>query len=379
MLNLTQHEALPPLDLALPAKRRSPGLALALSLLFPGLGQAYLGMHGSAGWIIGAESVLLLLIYSGAGNLHAQAIFSAPILYCFAMADAYFAAREQNAGVDDLLIGANPRIAAVLNLLTKGFGYFYLGDRTKGIVCFIACVAIQAVILLHFNVWTSILAISLQAAIAVDGYRVARQRLLAAHPELAPAPNSNDNPIARANPGGLPPAIAAAFFLIVSVIFLVGYGTLRAISGHSITAGGVIEQGPDGLLYRNPAEHLSIEAPDNWTSARTPNSLIMLQGNGESVILLAQYSMFATGNVLEADRKDILKRHPAATITYSSPVISNHVTRSFDSAYISDKGSAIYQRVIYMRRGIKLIMLVETWVGSDKRPVMDQVEQSLKF
>ena len=250
MLDLAQHEELPPLDLALPAKRRSPELALALSLLFPGLGHTYLGMHRSAGWIIATETFLVLLIVSGSGTLHAEALFSAPVLYCFAMADAYFAAREQNARVDGLLIRANPRIAAVLNLLTKGFGYFYLGDRTKGVVCFIVCSAIQGVLLLRPNVWTSILAISLQAAIAVDGYRIARQRLLAAHPELAPTANSSDDPVARANPGGLPPAIATVFFLIIGAIFLISYSTLRAINGHAITTGGVIEQGPGGLIYR---------------------------------------------------------------------------------------------------------------------------------
>ena len=69
----------------------------------------------------------------------------------------------------------------------------------------------------------------------------------------------------------------------------------------------------------------------------------------------------------------------AATIAYSNPFISNHTTQSLDSSYISDKGTAINQRIIYRRRGIKLIMLVETWLESNRRPVMDQVEQSLKF
>jgi hypothetical protein len=379
MLDLTQYEELPPLDLTPPTRRKSPELALALSLLFPGLGHTYLGMHRSAGWIIATETFLLLLIFSGSGTLHAQAIFSAPVLYCFAIADAYFAAREQNAGVDGLLIGTNPRVTAVLNLLTKGFGYFYLGDRTKGIVCFIACSAVQGVLLLRTNVWTSILAISLQAAIAVDGYRIAHQRLLTSHPELASAAHSADDPVARANPGGLPPAIATVFFLIISALFLVGYSTLRAINGHSITTGSVLEQGPDGLLYRNPAQNLAINVPDDWTSTRTPDSLVTLRGPGMSVILLVKYSMSATDSVLEADRKAILKIHPAATIAYSNPFISNRTTQSLDSSYISDKGTAINQRIIYRRRGIKLIMLVETWIGSDRRPVMDQVEQSLKF
>ena len=31
----------------------------------------------------------------------------------------------------------NPRVAAVLNLLTHGFGYFYLGERGKGLLVFL--------------------------------------------------------------------------------------------------------------------------------------------------------------------------------------------------------------------------------------------------
>ncbi len=379
MLDLTQYEELPPLDLAPPTRRRSPELALALSLLFPGLGHIYLGMRRSAGWIIGMETLFMLLIFSGSGTLHAEALFSAPVLYCFAMADAYFAAREQNAGVDGLLIGTNPRVTAVLNLLTKGFGYFYLGDRTKGIVCFIVCSVVQGVLLLRTNVWTSIFAISLQAAIAVDGYRIARQRLLADHPELAPTTDSTGNVVTRANPGGLPPAIVTVFLLIVCSTFLIGYGTLRAITGHFITGGGVIEQGPAGLLYRNPAQNVAITVPDSWNSERTANSLIMLQGDGGSVILLAQYSMYATASVLEADRASVLHTHPAASVHSSDIVISNHIAQSLDSAFENTPGTSVHQRFIYLRRGIKLFLIVETWVGPSQRAVLDQAEQSFAF
>jgi TM2 domain-containing membrane protein YozV len=379
MLDLAQYEELPPLDITPPATRRNPLIALALSLLFPGLGHLYLGMRRRAGWLIGFESLCLLLIWSGSGTLHGEAIFSAPIIYCFAMADAYFGARERNAGVNVFLVGTNPRIAAVLNLLTKGFGYFYLGDRVKGVVCFIACTTVQAIILMRLNVWTSIFAISLQVAIAVDGYRIARQRLLAANPELSPTADSSDDLIARANPGGLSPAIATVFFLTVGAVFLIGYSTLRAITGHSITTSGVIEQGPDGLIYRNPAEHISIEVPGNWTSNRTQNSLTMLQGGSTSVILLEHYSIAATKSVLESDLKAILGRHPDADISYSPVATSNHATESFNAAFVNKSSTQIHQRIIYGRRGIKLIMLVETWVGADQRLILDQIEHSLKY
>lgn len=377
MLNLAQYEELPSLDLVPPAKHRSPLLALALSALFPGLGQLYIGLHRNAAWIIGFEFYCIATIYAGSGTLHAQSIFVAPILYCYAVADAYFAAREYNAGVDSLLIGTNPRIAALLNLVTKGFGYFYLGDRAKGVICFVVCSAVQAALLLRLNVWTSILALSLQAAIGLDGYRVARQRLLADHPGLIPRADPADDLIARANPGGLPPAITTFFFLALGTFFLIGYATLRAITGHFITTQGALENGPNGLTYRNAVEHVSITAPDAWTSDRTQNSLVMLRGDGASVILLDQYSINAIGSTLEADRKSLVGRHPEASITYPGTIVAQRPAQAFEATYTNNSGATIHQRIAYVRRGIRIFVLVESWITEDKRPLLDQIEQSV--
>jgi hypothetical protein len=172
-LNLQTYEPLSPSAPVQPEKPRNPLLALLLSLVFPGLGHVYLRFWRSAAWIAGFELIFLLLIANGNGMLHATAIISTPCLYLFSIIDAYFGAREWNAGVTGWMIGANPRVTAILNLLTKGFGYFYLGDRTKGIVCFLVMSVAQSALLLHTNIWTQTLAISLQAAIALDGYRVA--------------------------------------------------------------------------------------------------------------------------------------------------------------------------------------------------------------
>ena len=59
------------------------------------------------------------------------------IFYAFGSLDDYFTAREVSRGIDRRLMN-NPRIAALLNLLTRGLGYFYLGERVKGIVVFVA-------------------------------------------------------------------------------------------------------------------------------------------------------------------------------------------------------------------------------------------------
>ena len=202
MLNLTEHEQLRPAELTPPERRRSPTVALLLSMLFPGLGHLYVGLRRNALWLVGCEGTALAIMTYGSGSLHGQSILVVPSLYCFAMADAYFSARERNAGATSLLIRANPRITATLNLLTKGFGYFYLGDRIKGIVCFLVIGAAQIALLLRINVWTSAFAITMQIAVAADGYRVARQRLLANHPNLDRSQDGGPGPIELANPTG---------------------------------------------------------------------------------------------------------------------------------------------------------------------------------
>jgi TM2 domain-containing membrane protein YozV len=377
MPDLAQFEEPLPAEPSELGSRRSPELALLLSLLFPGLGHIYVGKTRSGFTIIAFESLALLGVFYASGDLHGNFILAAPILYCFAMADAYFAARERNAGVDDLLVGTNPRIVAVLNLLTKGFGYFYLGDRLKGAACFVVCSAIQAAILIHLTVWTSILAISLQVVIALDGYRVARQRLLAAYPELAPATDPAQDIVGRANPGGLPPTAATSIFLVVGTLFLIGYSVLRVLTGHFITQGGSLERGPSGLAYNNPTERVAITAPETWNSNSTPQSLIMLEGDGVNCILLDQYSMYAAQSSLDADRKAVFGKHPDANFAENRVFLSNHMAKVLDSDFTNDAGKHLFQRFIYIRRGLKLFMVVETWTDPAQRPILDRIEKSL--
>jgi hypothetical protein len=61
-----------------------------------------------------------------------MAMLAVLVLYVFSFLDAYYVAREINAGMDSLVDSNNPRVATTLNLLTNGFGYWYLGERTKG-------------------------------------------------------------------------------------------------------------------------------------------------------------------------------------------------------------------------------------------------------
>jgi hypothetical protein len=295
------------------------------------------------------------------------------------MADAYFAARERNAGVTSLLTGANPRIAAILNLLTKGFGYFYLGDRVKGAVCFVVVSAVGALILIHTSIWTSILAISLQIAVAVDAYRVGRQRLFARHPVLLPTSDGTPDAVERSNPGGLQPGIASAFFLVLAAVSVLTYATLRAMSGEHITTLGVLELGPSGLIYRNLAEHIEMTAPGNWSESRAGVELVKLSGEGSSFIVTDQYAIFASDTAIDSNVAAILERHPEAHVVRSEGSLAGQSYKSFQASFQNESGVTVTQRFVVLRRGLKMFIVIETWVDGSQRHTLDGIEQSMRL
>lgn len=125
----------------LPPQPKNPGLAFLISLLLPGLGQFYCGKVKRGLWtlvffLLAMAGVVFLFPHlekEGFDTLWAIAFRTALVLYGFGFLDAYLTAREMSAGTHQHML-ENPRVAAVLNLLTRGFGYWYVGERKKAIV-----------------------------------------------------------------------------------------------------------------------------------------------------------------------------------------------------------------------------------------------------
>jgi hypothetical protein len=382
-LNLLTYEPLPALAPTQPETRRKPLLALLLSLIFPGLGHLYLRLWRHAAWIIGFELLCLLAIAGGAGQLHAAALITAPALYIFAVVDAYFSAREWNAGVTGWLVGENPRITAILNLTTKGFGYFYLGDRTKGIVCFLAMCFGQALLLQRTNIWTQALAISLQVAIALDGYRVARERLFATHPELRSTVDPQGNPsadvIEQANPGELKPAHAMVFFGLIGATMLILYATLMALNGHAVRSTGNLEQGAPGLTFRNSHEGIELTVPTGWNPFRSEDALAALQTDGYSLIAEEQFGTYSVDTMLSATEVTVSRGHSDATFSPFTATLAGRSASGFETSYNNSEDLSIHQRVLGVRRGYKIFILIETWRSSEDRAIFDAIERSVRF
>lgn len=206
---------------------RTPALAFALALLLPGAGQLYSGAR-RRGLVTLAFSIGFLAATLSLGPDHAfggAALRAVLLLYVFGFLDAYFTAREVNRGLAAAL-GENPRVAAILNLIAPGFGYFYLSQRAKGLFVFLAFRLLPSVALTEgwLMVAASLGQELVAALVAADAYRIAQRPRAFALERAAEA---------EAGPG-LPafvPLGCAALLLTVYVLLML-IGALILFLGH---------------------------------------------------------------------------------------------------------------------------------------------------
>jgi len=164
-------------------------------------------------------------------NLQGDGVLLVVVLWVFSFLDAYFTATEINSAQDAQVDAQNPRVAVTLNLLTAGFGYFYLGERAKGMAFFVGTQIVR------FGVprmtgykggIVSAVVVVVQVMMGVDAYFIARRQLKEA---LGPAPEQ-PVPITTSRvpaflPIGLACIVGAGFFMamIVGLAFQAARGT----------------------------------------------------------------------------------------------------------------------------------------------------------
>ncbi len=315
LLGLSEYQALPPLEPEYPTIPKSATLAFLISLILPGIGQVY-AKRQTAGWVTLAFFTLFFLASIGAliqGKTAAMgaSVFCAAALYIFGFLDAYFAALEYNQGISSYLIGGNPRIACILNFLTNGIGYFYLGDRGKGLVMFVGFAILRQAFLrvTGNNHWFNDLWIILQAVLAYDAYRVARKRLLESFPQLA------NHSWRAATDGQLTPAvpISLAIVLALPVIGLVGLGGLaQSATGIRITASDV-QSTPQGIAYTNKDLGVKLLLPDGWQISQPAEDTMInahkVDQDGEcKILLLRNFSWRSPEGFQKAMERQIAKQ-----------------------------------------------------------------------
>lgn len=208
-------------------RKRSPLAAFLLSLFVPGLGHFYCGK-----WKRGLTTLGLFLLGSlaalgllGDPNPDSELAFEVAIsvafgFYVFGFLDAYFTAREMSEGFHELL-PHNPRVAGLLNFVTNGFGYFYVGQRTKAIIVFVSLTTAGLLTSkLEFGQFWPLVAVVyalIRGYITVDAYRIAAREVKEAR-AILPAPA----PIVKSRFAPVPLALACAVMGGYFVIVLLG-------------------------------------------------------------------------------------------------------------------------------------------------------------
>lgn len=184
-----------------PAQRKSAGLAWLLSLFVPGAGQIYLGARTRGIAMLAATGLAIALPFLAIGYRFISIRVVAAVA-AFASIDAYFTARERNRGID-VEAEANPRIAALLNLTTSGFGYVYLGIRV-GLLMFAGYFIVGRVVFLRWPLLAELIMI----AVAAHAFILAKQRRDAVYtPGAAPVDENSRVPAA------VPVIISAILYL----------------------------------------------------------------------------------------------------------------------------------------------------------------------
>ena len=126
-----------------PLTRLSAGRAWASSMLLPGTGQLYCGAS-TRGWamlVCSLAGIIAVIFFSDAREIAIRVLIT---FYVLAPVDAYFTACEHNTGID-VEAPNNPRVAALLNMTTNGFGYFYVGHRRAFGFVFLSSIVLRAV------------------------------------------------------------------------------------------------------------------------------------------------------------------------------------------------------------------------------------------
>jgi TM2 domain-containing membrane protein YozV len=282
-LHLTQPTSTPSPTFAPQPIPKNPAIAFLLSLIFPGAGQIYCGKTSRGLWtltIFFPSLVATVYLTAQLGRPEGQffALFWRIVfritlfLYIFAFLDAFFTAHEMTAGTD-AFIAESPRVAAILNLLTRGFGYFYLGKRTLGFAVFIGLGIFQRVItqgMTHeSNAGGALFFELVQFGLAADAYRIARE-----HEKQILATVRLSSRVSGSLPAAIPVAFAlllvAGYFAVASSgFFLPDYASIDQSTAR-------VTQNERGTIYDNRAYGVSLAVPNSWTVEHRESTYLAL-------------------------------------------------------------------------------------------------------
>jgi len=344
-----------------PEKPKNAALAFVLSLVLPGAGQLY-AKRETAGsvtllFFVGAVGLSATLLAQPPNPLGYTGLGVAVPLYIFAFLDAYFSALEYNAGLSSFMIGGNPRIAAILNFLTNGIGYFYLGERGKGLAMFLGLgIFVHGLLSRVFpNSGVVILLwLALQSFLAYDAYRIARRQLVSSFPEME---GHSWKAAATGQMGPVLP-VALALILCIPLTGLVSIGVFA--KGAAGIAGGETVVVPEGVKYLNATYGLSVTLPDHWTAEAKNGALSATNGEGDCrILLLREFMLLSPQHYQRNIDAQLSKKVGFSIYDHRESTLDGRAA----AAMTVSIGSSVTEQMITARTGLTVYSLILTARG----------------
>jgi TM2 domain-containing membrane protein YozV len=372
-----------PFPMEAPSPRvRSSGVAFVLALILPGAGQVYAGkaLRGAVSFVVFLFAGVGAVAFQVESQLWGLSLRSLLAIYVFSFLDAYQSVQELNARRDPPPY-QNPRVAAVLNLLASGWGYFYLGERAKGLMVFMV-VRLGGWALGHYQFLWELISFGM----AVDAYRLARRALRRDQPAplwagsgmmplglsqvppppalpalesaAVPAPSSR---VPRAVPLALAALIGSAYAaLVVLGTIIPDYRVLDQSQAR-------FEQTAEERIYLNPRYGVEFHVPASW-NFQPPERGSLIQASSSDGICHASLAVDAISPLysLESGRDAMVEKvlsenpnfqlggqratrlgpHPAYELTFALPLDEDdYLTRYV----LARRGMTLYSLVLSNR------------------------------
>lgn len=358
-----------------PPRQKSPGLAFVLSLFLPGLGQFYCGKMKRGAWTLVffvLSTIGVVFLFDSLASEPAVELFwgmalrTCLVLYGFSFVDSFFTAREMATGIDPHVV-ENPRVAAVLNLLTRGFGYWYVGERKKGLLAFFLLgVASRVAITVENLLLSNVLGVFIELVLvllAVDAYRIACDQLRERLDVLSPT----------ATPLEPPPGFDPAVPVGLAGLLALGYVGLVALSlampDYSLIdqSQAVIAETEERISYSNPKYGVAMHIPPSWELDNTEPTFfvqgLFLGGVCQASFMAEPALPFLTLEYYaDGLTEQILSQNPNLRLEASSAARLADLPGRELIMIAQAEGTELHQHYFLARRGLSLYAFVTTTV-----------------
>ncbi len=360
-------------------RHKSPGLAFVMSLFVPGSGQLYCGKT-----LRGLMTLVFFVIGVGVAAaigwpkdrstelLWGMCARVAVALYGFGFLDAYFTAHEVNRDIDLQVDGSNPRVAAILNLLTKGFGYFYLGQKKLGIGVFIVLTVLTSSVRQAPADVGNFIGIILEvvlAMLAIHAWILARRELATTMPpeEQVTAITEEPKGLRPALPMALGGLMALNYALLVSIGLMVpDYTKIDQAPASLKTDGGVI-------TYSNAKYGLRVDFPEGWKVEQGKEGGTFVEASKYeglcSVQMMASAELFPGTSDEQVILAELRKKFPKTYLVGVQPAKLGGVAGNEIAVTIPLNDEAeLHQRYIMARRRWKFdaFSMIATYAGDNE-------------